>query len=142
MKKTFFILILSLLSIPKTNAQPFVIEDPAKYRDSLRQKLITAREDSNKVHLIERIGGSYVFLNSDSATFYFKDANLLAQKINFKIGEVYTFGGLAFSLSLSGNFCHRIRFWNERTFIGSNNERFIADCILMQYTDEFLRGAG
>ena len=115
MKKIFFLLLLSLLSVWKANAQ--ITAEGFKeyyrspqYRDSLKQKLIYAGEDSSKAELLGRIAFSYSFLNSDSAVYYEREALELSKKINYKIGEEYSLQGLCFSLSLSGNFAGALDF--------------------------------
>ena len=92
-----------MLSIGETNAQN-------NYRDSLKQKLIYARQDTSKVDLLTAISWSYLFLYEDSAVNYAREGLELTQKINYKNGEVNCLNLLCFSLSLFGNFTSALDF--------------------------------
>ena len=101
MKATFYLLIFLLLSIGIANAQDNLRES---YRDSIKQKLDAAREDSTKVNLLYSIGWSYVFFDEDSAAHFAKKGLELAQKSNYKYGEAKCLWLLSFSLAILGNF--------------------------------------
>ena len=68
-----------------------------RYKDSLKQQLKFAKEDTDKVYLLSNLGWSYVFSYADSSETFARQGLQLAQKIDFKSGE----GGCMLLLSIS-----------------------------------------
>jgi len=69
------------------------------YADSIKQELAAAKEDTNKVWLLIKLGTGYRWSYPDSAILYTQEALKLAQKLNFVDGErsAYEASGPAFS---------------------------------------------
>ena len=103
MKKIFFLLLL-LFSLTK------IISQTPYNTDSLKQKLAIAKEDSSKVALLFILANSYVFQYADTSATYAKQGLLLAQKINYKHGEVDCLHMLCFSLTNLGDFTRALDF--------------------------------
>ena len=57
-----------------------------KRKDSLNQVLKVAKEDTNKVKALLLYGRIYQTNNFDSATYYFKAAEVLSRKLDFAVG--------------------------------------------------------
>ena len=55
--------------------------------DSLERLLPSAATDSARFHLLCQIGGSYVYINYDSALFYINKSLLLVQKNGKQLNE-------------------------------------------------------
>ncbi len=106
MKNIFLLLLLLLLSFHETFGQTQLII----YRDSLRQKLASEKEDTSKLDLLFEIGNSFVFMDEDSAAIYGREGLGLAQKIKDKEREAAFLWLLCFSLSLNGNFASALDF--------------------------------
>lgn len=56
--------------------------------DSLRQRLHYASEDTNKVLLLHRIADEYSYNQMDSATYYYRMARNLSEKLGYKRGLI------------------------------------------------------
>ena len=95
--KIFFLWLLLLLSLKKTIGQD-------NYRDSLKQKLASAKEDTAKVNTLFNLTVFYTFTYPDTAASYATQGLQLAQKIGYKLGEAHCLGGLCLSFTFLGNF--------------------------------------
>src|ERR1019366_8417322 len=95
MKKIFlFAIILASL---KSFAQNKTI-------DSLKQALVTTKEDTNKVQILINLGRAYQWNKPDSAILYSVKATELSQQINYIDGEIEVAPTLSEALSAKGNF--------------------------------------
>jgi len=74
------------------------------YADSIRQKLASAKEDTNKVWLLINLGGVYQWSYPDSGILYAQAALDLAQKLNFSAGEINAYGTAVEAFSGKGNY--------------------------------------
>ena len=95
----FFLYLLSLFSLTKIIGQNNSIDSLKQARDSLKQKLASAKEDTAKVNLLFELAasykqffGGYGFQNQpDSAIKYVQKALLLASNIHYPEGEANGF---------------------------------------------------
>jgi len=71
----FFTLILSLS-----------VRGQTRPIDSLKQKLVQAKSDSSKVHLLERLGYEYLYYKPDSALVYIDQAIEISTKSAYELG--------------------------------------------------------
>src|SRR3954466_12816779 len=55
--------------------------------DSLKKVLLTAKEDTNKVNVLNGLAWEYKFLNPDSSLLLINKAIALARKIGFEKGK-------------------------------------------------------
>src|SRR4051812_43789136 len=72
--------------------------------DSLKQKLVSAKEDTNKVWLLIKLARLYPWSYPDSGILYSQQALQLAQKINSIDGQIVSYGILAEAFSGKGNY--------------------------------------
>ncbi len=72
----FFLLIVFVTAVKGQN----------KLIDSLKQELFNAKEDTTKVLILVRLGGSYAFSYADTALMYALQALQLAQRLNYESG--------------------------------------------------------
>src|ERR1017187_4999658 len=96
MKKIFIISSLLLLLI-KVNAQDNIT-------DSLKQLLSVAKEDTNKVQILIKLGWAYQWNKPDSAILYGLKARELSQQLNYIDGEIEIAFTLSEALCAKGNF--------------------------------------
>src|ERR1035441_6250513 len=96
MKKIFIISSLLLLLI-KVNAQDNIT-------DSLKQLLSVAKEDTNKVQILIKLGWIYQWDKPDSALMYGLKARQLSQQLNYVDGELEVAFILSEALCAKGNF--------------------------------------
>jgi signal transduction histidine kinase len=97
MKKIFLCCFLFSGLFAKTIAQN-------NYADSLRQVLIAAKEDTNKVNTLIHLGWQYPWSQPDSAISYGLQAFQLSQKLNYVSGQVQAAVLLTEALCTAGNF--------------------------------------
>ena len=83
-------------------------DDP--YPDSLKQALVTAPEDSNKVRLYADLGYYYQWSQPDTSLFYSMPGLALARRLNFDDGEYQLMLPLAEALSMKGNYSQALTF--------------------------------
>jgi two-component system, NarL family, sensor kinase len=76
------LLLLFITSVLLTNAQT----DYIRKRDSLLQKLSTAKEDTAKAMLLLTLGSWYETSNQDSANYFLEKGRALSQKLNYLYG--------------------------------------------------------
>ena len=97
MKKIFFICFVLLFGLGKTSAQFYNI-------DSLNQQLVYAREDTNKVFLLNLISYSYTWSYADTSKMYAEQALQLAQKLNYEPGIAVSQRQMSNALVTLGNY--------------------------------------
>ena len=97
MKRFLTLWIFILLSFSQINAQD-------NHLDSLKIQLLYAKEDTNKVKLLNEIGWHYPWSKPDSALKYGLEALQLAHKLNFSEGEISVSNTLAEAFSTKGNY--------------------------------------
>jgi len=95
MKKLFILLLL--LMVTKTYAQN-------KYADSLKQAIKVAKEDTNKVYLLDDLAYYYTWSFADSSLFYAQQSLQLAQKLNFQHGIAFSEGQMCGASTTIGNY--------------------------------------
>ncbi|MEO9022547.1 MAG: ATP-binding protein [Ginsengibacter sp.] len=96
MKTIFISSLLLLFSVTKVAAQ--------YNTDSLKLKLASAKEDTNKVNLLISLGWTYQWSEPDTAIMYGLQGRKLSKKLNYIEGEIDIAGSLAEALSAKGNF--------------------------------------
>ncbi len=72
--------------------------------DSLRQLLIFAKEDTNKVNLLNKLAFNFIESKPDSNLFYANPALELSRKIGYKKGEIRALFNLSGGFTLKGNY--------------------------------------
>lgn len=80
------------------------------HRDSLKQQLANATNDTSKVNFLLDIGFSYAFEYEDTAILYANEGLDLARKINYKNGEGGHLGLMIIALFLSGNYTASLKY--------------------------------
>jgi signal transduction histidine kinase len=82
----------------------------SNYRDSLKQLLAVAKEDTNKIGLLVNIGFTYAFVYEDTAIIYANQGLELSRKTGNKFGEASCLQLLSLSLTLSGNYTSGLQY--------------------------------
>ena len=95
MNKTLILLLLLSSSVFSQNNRK---------RDSLLQVLKTAKEDSNKVHLLLSVGEFYENSQPETAKKYYNQSWQLSKKINYKPGEVKYASYYSAVMNMQGKF--------------------------------------
>ena len=72
--------------------------------DSLKQKLLSAKSDTNKVNLLWKLAHHYNFTFTDTALTYANQSLALAKKLDFKKGEIRALLALGGIHSLRGDY--------------------------------------
>ena len=98
--KNLAAILITILSITVAEAQ----QSNQFYIDSLKHELTIAKEDTDKVHLLTRLGELYSAFTPDTGVVYSQRALDLAEKINFKGDILRIEGDLTGSLIISGNY--------------------------------------
>jgi hypothetical protein len=96
--KKLLLTILSLQFFSLIQAQNY------KVIDSLKQIFTTAKEDTNKVKACYELSHAYQYSYPDSALYYALQCLPLAQKLNFKTGEMWILWSMGEALSMKGDF--------------------------------------
>src|SRR5689334_19967022 len=91
----YTILLLSLLAL-SGNAQELL------NKDSLLQVLRLTKEDTNRVLLFINVGQQYENNQPDSAAYYYTQAKLLSEKLNYTIGVIKYISNITYILNLQG----------------------------------------
>jgi two-component system NtrC family sensor kinase len=102
--------------------------------DSLKQKLVYAKQDTAEVNLLFNLAITYLFAYADTSATYAKQGLLLAQKINYKHGEVDCMHMLCLSLTNLGNFTRALDFGFKALALSKN----LRDTLLMVYSNNTL----
>src|ERR1700720_1178270 len=95
------ILIITFFSVPFFSQ---TIAAQAVVIDSLRQLINNAKEDSNKVLLLLKLGQQYEPGNPDTAVLLYKQAGSLSNKINFPFGIIKYLNSYPGVLNQQGKF--------------------------------------
>jgi two-component system NtrC family sensor kinase len=101
MKKKLVILALYLLSCSSVLAQ---VGGTNEMRDSLRNELRVARQDSSRVLIMVDISNSYMGIDLDSEGLYGHKALALAEATGFQRGEAAALGAVGNYLQQSGDY--------------------------------------
>jgi tetratricopeptide (TPR) repeat protein len=76
-----------------------------KQMDSLKQVLLTAKEDTNKVKVLNNLSAKSLNIGSyDSSLIYAGDALLLAKKLVFQNGIAKAYNNTGNAYNLQGNY--------------------------------------
>ncbi len=103
MKHYIYLLVVFFLFVPTLGAQ----KDPL---DSLRNKLLTEKVDTNKVHILLEIGKqAYLTGSLDTSLKRLKQSLVLSEKINFKTGKAYALGMMGNVHMQTGNYPEAIK---------------------------------
>ena len=78
--------------------------------DSLKQELLVAKEDTNKVWVLTGLSENYTWSFADTALMYAQQGLQLSQELNFKSGEAYSMTDLAGALTTLGNYANALDF--------------------------------
>ena len=78
-KITYYILFIIIVSCGKLLAQQINI-------DSLQKELLVAKEDTDKVTILNTLAYEFRFANPDTCVYFAKIALNLSEKLNYKIG--------------------------------------------------------
>jgi two-component system, NtrC family, sensor kinase len=143
--KKLFILCLLIFFSSMSPAQSRTSE-----MDSLKKVLAVAKEDTNKVILLNSLSGEYLFNDPDSAVRYAQSGLALAAKLNYEQTETGTeiLWTLAFAYSALGDYARAVNYWNQDISVSSqinSPDRLmwahggLADCYRDQgnYTEAF-----
>lgn len=87
------------------------------YIDSLGKILLTAKEDSIKVKVLNEIGYELLFSNPDTAKILFDKALELAKKIDWKHGEASAFSNIGLVFHLKGDYKKAIEYHTKSLYI-------------------------
>src|SRR5215831_11092786 len=74
------------------------------YADSLKQQLVSAKEDTNHADLFSNLARFYVFSYPDTAEIFAKQGLQLARKLHYAEGETSCMMTLCLSLTFSGDY--------------------------------------
>ena len=96
--KSFLLLILITFS-----ATCFA-QDKAIEIDSLKTELLTSKEDTNKIWVLDALSEYYSWSFADTAVMYAQKELQLSQKLNFKSGEAYGMLDMGNAYTTLGNF--------------------------------------
>ena len=88
MKRIIFSFMISMIVIKATGQNQ-------KEIDSLRNELLTNKEDINKVRNTMLIADRYVWSQPDTALNYATRSLALAEKLNDTLGEIFNLGTLS-----------------------------------------------
>jgi len=83
---------------------PVFIKAQPSYRDNLKQGLMAAKEDTNKVNIYAELTLSYMWQYPDSAIKYGTPGLDLASELNFHGKDAFIFFALSEAFSKKGNF--------------------------------------
>ncbi len=72
--------------------------------DSLKYLVATAKEDTNKIWLLQALSSNYVWSFADTAILYAQQGLQLAQKLRFKPGEAWCMDNLSTAFSTLGSY--------------------------------------
>ncbi|MEP6617624.1 MAG: ATP-binding protein [Ginsengibacter sp.] len=97
MTKKFFYTSLLFLAAQFTTAQKIGI-------DSLFQAAEATRNDTTKIILFSRITEAYTEINPDSSLLYAQKVLALAEKLKFRLTEVYAMGQMGYAMLNMGNY--------------------------------------
>jgi two-component system NtrC family sensor kinase len=111
MRKIILITLVSFFLKEKIIAQN-------NYRDSLKQQLTIATNDTLKIYLLVGIGFTYAFIYEDTAIIYANQALNISQKTRNKSGEAFSSHLLSLSLTLLGNFTSGLQYGLDFLSIG------------------------
>ncbi|HEY5463047.1 MAG TPA: ATP-binding protein [Hanamia sp.] len=103
MKKIYSLLFFSLFLFIKLVAQD-------NYIDSLKQQLVIAKEDTNKVNLLINLSWAYIWSFADTAVTYAQKGLELSKELKYKEGEGSSMNALCISLTVTGNFNNALDF--------------------------------
>ena len=81
--------------------------------DSLRHKLENAKEDSEKVYLLFKLGQQYESNNPDSAIRLYTQAGALSEKIHFPLGQIKYLNSYTNILNQQGKFDESLELSNK-----------------------------
>lgn len=95
-----FSIILMLLGC-FVRAQPVPIGE--KLKDSLKQELANAKQDTTRVNIAIALSRQYDQNNPDSAILFLEPALDLSRKLKFSIGEAMVLADMAYCESVNGN---------------------------------------
>ena len=98
MKKIFLIWSVLLGFFIKTNAQ-FL-----NNADSLKQQLLYAKEDTNKVILLLKLSENFTWSYADTSIMYIQQAFDLMQKLNYERGTIWAEDQMCMALITLGNY--------------------------------------
>ena len=97
MKFLLALIVLSIVASVTTLAQPATI-------DSLKNRLVTAKEDTTKVILLYALSSKYTWSYADTSILYAQQAMDLAQQLNYKNGIEYGYHQISGALTTLGNY--------------------------------------
>jgi two-component system, NtrC family, sensor kinase len=103
MKQVVILWFVLLLGFATSTAQN-------KQIDSLKQQLVSAKEDTNKVWILQNLSGSYTWSFADTAITYAQDGLRLAQKLNYEEGRDWCMIRLCGALTTLGNYAEAMVF--------------------------------
>src|SRR5687767_3509951 len=83
---------------------PVLVYTQQNYLDSLKQELLAAKEDTNKINLYSLLARRYQWDYPDSAIKYGIPGLELAREFNFHQRDISMFFALSEALSSKGNF--------------------------------------
>ena len=98
-------IVAALLSlIVSFNAYPQQLNVTNKdYRDSLKEELFLAEQDTSIVQVLNSLAESYWTSKYDSGIFYAKNSLLIARKANYKLGEFHSLITLSLASAVIGD---------------------------------------
>ncbi len=122
MKKIIFLLIAIFILVSNTKAQTERI-------DSLKQIVITAQQDTNKVKTLNILAKEYQNIDLDSASIYAEQSLELALLINYKPGEAEAYRNIGIIHFYLGDYEKALKYFQQlfNIYTELNNKIKIAD---------------
>jgi len=99
--------------------------------DSLKNLLIHAHEDSNKVDIINKLWAEYLYVKPTTAKTYLEQALALSKKIKYKQGEAYTLFYIGTFYYHSSNYAKALEYYNLSESLANelNNKHLIGNIL-------------
>jgi signal transduction histidine kinase/Flp pilus assembly protein TadD len=107
MMKNLAVALVIILSITTAKAQ----QSNQFYIDSLKHELTIAKEDTNKVWVLNTLSQNYTWSFADTAVLYAQQALELSQRLNFKEGAAWAMAALGIGLTTLGNYSNALSFF-------------------------------
>ncbi len=99
--------------------------------DSLKNLLIHAHEDSNKVDIINKLWAEYLYVKPTTAKTYLEQALALSKKIKYRRGEAYTLFYIGTFYYHNGNYAKALEHYNLSESLANelNNKHLIGNIL-------------
>src|ERR1035437_1187260 len=137
MKRTFLITIILANACSIGFAQ--IIGGQSGYLDSLKYKLVMAKDDTSRVLALADLSFAFGSINFDSAAMYSQQALALTQKLKFQRGEVRRLYSLGFAVETKGDMPKALNLFFKALQIAEENQYLLeTDMCLTSIGNVFL----